>query len=160
MPNTVQVQVQCAHPRSRTHVQRRHRLGYPYQSLCKYKHSMHTHVHALCKYKHSMHTHVHAPTYNKCIAQDVHAKHCTRSRTGCTSTHAHSRTIGASLRGPMPNTVHIHVRGARSTPLACNGYTAQATHNRHITLTAHAEHCASIQTYTFARKVHHSVHTC
>ena len=146
MPNTVQALVQCAHARSRTHIQRRHRSGY----LCQ----------PLCKYKYSMHAHVHAPTHNRCIAQAAHAKTCARSRTGCTSTHAHSRTIGASLWRPISNTVHIHVRGARSTPLACNGYTAKATHNRHTTLTVYVEHCASIRTHTSARKVHHSVRTC
>ena len=111
MPNTVQVQVKCAHPRFRTHVQRSYSSGYPCQPLCKYKYSVHAHVHA--------------PMRNKCIAQAAHAKQCTRSRTGFMSTHAHSRTIGASLKRPMPNAVHIHVRDARSTPLACNGYTAQ-----------------------------------
>ena len=144
MPNTVQVQVKCAHPRSRTHVHRRHRSGYPCRPLCKYKYSVHAHVHA--------------PTHNRCIAHAAHAEHCTRSRTGCTSTHAHSRTIGASLRRPMPNSIHIRVRCARSTPLACNGYTP--THNRNIPLTTHAEHCASIRIHTSARKVHHSVRTC
>ena len=130
MRNTVQAQVQRAHPRSRIHVQQRHRSGYP----CR----------ILCKYKYSLHAHVDAPTHNRCIAQAAHAEHCTRSRKGCTSTHAHSRTTGASLRRPMPNTVHTHVRGARSTLLACNGYIAQATHNRYTTLTAHADYCVSM----------------
>ena len=74
--------------------------------------------------------------------------------------HAHSRTIGASLRRSMPKTVHLHVRGARFTPLAYNGCTAQATRNRYTILTAHAEHCASTRTHTSARKVHHLVRTC
>ena len=66
------------------------------------------------------------------------------------------RTIDASLRRPMLNTVHIHVQGARSTLLVCNGYTAQAIHNMYTALTTHAKHCASIRTHTSAREVHHS----
>ena len=122
IPNTVDVHVECAHPRSRTPVQRRHRSGHPCQPRCKYKYSVHAHVHAT--------------THNRCITQAA-AEHCTCLRTGCTSTHAHSRTIGASLRPLMLNTVHIHVRSARSTPLACNRYTVQATHNRYSLLTAY-----------------------
>ena len=45
------------------------------------------------------------PTYNRCTAQAVHAKYCTR--TVWTSKHAYLRTIGASLRVLMPNTVHV-----------------------------------------------------
>ena len=137
--------MQCAHPRSRTRVQRRHRSDYPCRPMCKYKYSVHVRVHA--------------PTHNRCITQAAHAKHCTRLRTRCTSAHAHSRTIGAVLGRPVPNTAHIHVRGTRSTPLACNGYTTQATHTRYTTLTAHAENYASMRTHTSTRKVHHSVRT-
>ena len=72
----------------------------------------------------------------------VHAKPCTCTPTGCTPTHAHSRAIGAPLR-PMPNTVHVHVRCARSTPFTFNRCTVQAAHNRCTTQTAHTEHCAS-----------------
>ena len=45
------------------------------------------------------------PTYNRCTAQAVHAKYCTH--TVWTSKHAYLRTIGASLRVLMPNTVHV-----------------------------------------------------
>ena len=126
------------------------------------------------------------PTYNRGTVQAIHVDHCASTSIACTSTSTHPRTIGASfgppmpktvhihvqgarprtriigasLRRPMPNIVHIHVRGSRSTPLTCNGYTAQATHTRYIALTAHAEHYAIIRTHTSARKVHQSVRTC
>ena len=53
--NTVQAQLQCARLRTRTHVQRMHRSGYPCRPLCKYKYSVRAHVHA--------------PTHNRFIAQ-------------------------------------------------------------------------------------------
>ena len=84
--------------------------------------STNTHIHyarrsgcscrTLCNFKYSVHVHVHAPTYNRCIAQTTHVKHCTRTRTVCTSNHTGLGTIGASLRLPMPNNVHVHVQGA------------------------------------------------
>ena len=124
VPNTIQVQVQCTRPRSCTHVQWMVRLGCPCQTLCKHK----------C----SVHAHIHASTHDRCITQTARAEHCICSRSGCTPTHAHLRMIRASLRRPIPNTVHIHVRGARSVPLACNGCTVKATHNRYTALTTHA----------------------
>ena len=51
----------------------------------------------------------------------------------------------------MLNIAHIHVRGARSTPLTCSGCTA---------LKAHAEHCASTRTHTSVWKVRYSIRTC
>ena len=81
----------------------------------------------LYKYKYRMHAHIHGPPYDRCPAQTVP---CTRRRIVCTSKHTASRTLNVSLRLPMPNTVHVHVRCARSTPLTCNRCTAQTAHNR------------------------------
>ena len=116
MPNTVQVQIQCAHSRSRTYVQRRPRPGYPCRPLFNYKYSVHAHVHATSR----------------------------------------PRTTGASLRPPLPNTLHVHVPGARPRT---------RTHvNRCIDQAAHAKHCTHTRTgrtlyTTRVQRVHRTGYT-
>ena len=87
MPNTVQVQVQWAFPRPRTYVSSVYRSGCPCQTLYTYTYSVHAQAHGL--------------TYNRRIAQAVHAKHYTRTRTVCTPNHLGLCTTGVSLRLPM-----------------------------------------------------------
>ena len=90
MPNTVQVQVQCARPPPRTYGQSAYPSGCPCQIMYTYEYSVHTQAHGL--------------TYNSRIAQAAHAKQCTRTRTECAPKHKGLRTIGTSLRLSMPNT--------------------------------------------------------
>ena len=77
----------------------------------------------LYTYTYIVRVHAHALTYNGCIVQDVCAEHCTRTRTLCTYTHTHSRTIDpllrlhtidASLRLSTPNTIHVHYARTRT----------------------------------------------
>ena len=57
------------------------------------------------------------------------------------------RTHVQNVHRPMTNTVHVHVRCARSTPLTCNRCTVQAAHNRCTAQAAHnrctAHFCAT-----------------
>ena len=108
-----------------------------------------------------IHVHVQAVralTCKRSTAQAAHAETCTRTRTECTPTHAHSRAIGKPFMRPKPNIVHVQVQCTCSTPLTCNRWTAQTVHKRCATQTAHTEHCASTRcTQTSTRQVHHSV---
>ena len=99
MPNTVKVQAQDVRARTSTHVH------YVRRPVCP--------CHKLYMYTYSAHPQAPGPTHKRCIAQAVHAKHCTRRCTVCTPKNAGSRTLGASLKLPMPNTVYVHVPGAR-----------------------------------------------
>ena len=101
MPNTVQVQVQCAHPRSHTHVQWRHRSGYT-------------------------------------------CHHCASSSTAYTPTSTHPRTIGGSLRPPMPTTVQVHVQGACPRT---------RTHVQYVHRSGGP--CQTLYTYTYGAHVPH-----
>ena len=98
--------------------------------------------------------------YTTYAAQDVHAEHCTRTRAFFTPKRADLRSIGASLRLPMPNTVHVHVQGARLRALTCNRSTAEQRtcviryiDDKCTTQKSHPEHCANTRTCTSARHV-------
>ena len=109
MPNTVQVQVQCARPRLRIYVQ------------SVYRSTMYT-------YTYSIHTQAHGLTYNMRIALATHAKHCTRTRTVRTPKHTGLRTI-ASLRLPTSKLYkHNYSAHAYAHAPTCNGCTVQAIH--------------------------------
>ena len=61
-------------------------------------------------YKYSVRAQARGPTNDRCIAQAVHAKYCTGTSTACEPKHAGVRTIGASPRLSMPNTVRVLVQ--------------------------------------------------
>ena len=65
MPNTVQVQAQCVRTSTSTHVH------YARRPDCS--------CHTLYLYTYSVRAQARGPTHNRCIAQAVHAKHCTRT---------------------------------------------------------------------------------
>ena len=69
-------------------------------------------------YKYSVRAQARGPTNDRCIAQAVHAKYCTGTSTACKPKHAGLRTIGASPRLSMPNTVRILVQRVRPSTRA------------------------------------------
>ena len=80
----------------------------------------------LYMYTYRGHAQARGSTHNRCIAQAVHVKQCTRTCTVCPPKHADFRTLGASLKPPMPNTLHVHVEGVRQArALTSNRSTAK-----------------------------------
>ena len=74
-------------------------------------------------------------TQNRCIAQTVPAKDCTRTCTVCTPKHAGSRTLDASLELPLPSPVHVHAQGARhACALTSNRSTAEFPYTQTYTV--------------------------
>ena len=115
MPNTVQLQAQCVRTSTSTHVHYVRRPGCSCYTLHMYTRSMHDQA---C-----------GPTHNRRIAQAVHSEHRTRACTRCSLEHADFRTLDASLKLPMPNTVHVHAQGARhARALTSNRSTAELSY--------------------------------
>ena len=93
------------------------------RSGCPYRTSTSTHVHCvrrsgcscqtLYKYKYSAYVQAQALMYTTYAARAVHVIHCTCTRTVGIPKHAGLRTITASLRLSMSNTVHVRVQCAR-----------------------------------------------
>ena len=98
-PNFVQAQVQCVRTSTSSHIHYVRHSGYPCRILYTYTYRVHAQSRGI--------------TYNRCIAQAAHAKHCARTRTVCTPKHAGLRRIGKLLKLLMPNTVHVYVQSAR-----------------------------------------------
>ena len=144
MPNTVQVQLRCAHPRPRTHVKSVHRSDCPCQTLYTYTYSVHVQAHGR--------------TYNTRIAQAAHVKHCTRAgslsdaRIVRKAVYLYVHTVRVRVQCARPST-WAYVRYAHRAGYPCRTYTysvhVQAhglTYNRRIAQAAHAEHCTCTRT--------------
>ena len=93
-------------------------------------------------------------THDRCITQACPCQYCTGTSTACEPKHAGLRTIGASPRLSMSNTVRVQVQRASPSTQAyarsvhgpgCPRQTSHkySTHDRCIAQTVHAKHCTS-----------------
>ena len=132
MPNTVLVQAQCVRTITSTHVHYVRRPGCP--------------CHILYMYTYSVRAQARGPTHNRCIAQAVHAKHCTSTSTVRTYKHKHSCTLRTPPRLSMPYTVHVHVQRAHPSTRAY----AQSVHRPGCP-------CQTLHTHVHVQCIHPSM---